>query len=124
MKKVLLLTSVFAVVAGLWLALMENVLRHDGYAVRSLMDGCITFQAIATLLVLLINAPRIFRYILSAGGLAMFFYGATSITRMLGGNHFEGFVFVIGAALMLEGMLTPMVLLGHRSKWPANGYML
>ena len=37
MKQVLILVPLFLVAAGTWLGVMENILRHDGYAGRSVI---------------------------------------------------------------------------------------
>lgn len=113
-KQLLLLTSVFALAAGVWLAVMENVLKHDGYAARTGMDVCIAVQGLMTLALVILNRPGMFRYLVTAGGLVMLWLGASSLTRMLRGPHFEGFVLVIGAALIVQGALTPLVMLRFR----------
>ncbi len=111
MKQLLLYISAFAAAAGIWLAVMENVLKHSGYELRVIVDACIVLEAVTTLLLLLVNSRPIFRYIINAGALAVLSLGAASLTAMLRGPHFEGFVLIIGLALILEGVLTPLVML-------------
>src|SRR6202522_1291739 len=37
MKRVLMTTCWFGVVAGAWLGVMENILKHEGYEIRTLV---------------------------------------------------------------------------------------
>ena len=103
-----LLTSIcwFGAAAGVWLAVMENVLRHQGYETRSIVAGCIVVQALATVLCVVLRGGVVVRALLSVGAIGMIWLGTSSILRMLRAPHFEGFVLVIGAALVLQGILT------------------
>jgi hypothetical protein len=105
-KKTLLGLCVFVAASGAWLVLMENVLRHPGYEVRSAVDLCIAAQAIATLLCLLLNGRMLFRVLVLSCALGAAVFGAFSIIRVLRAEHFEGYALVISAALVLQGILT------------------
>ena len=97
---------VFAVVAGTWLGVMENILKHEGYAGRTVIAACIALQGFATLLFIRLRGSSIFRGLLMAGAIAIIWLGYRSVGRVLHSPHFEGYVLVIGAALILQGVLT------------------
>ncbi len=110
-KLLLTLMCLFAVAAGIWLGVMENILKHDGYAVRTAIAACIAAQGLATLLLLLFNGRSVFRGLVLMGAVGVALVGATAILKTLRGTHFEGFVLLIGSALVLQGALTLAVLL-------------
>jgi hypothetical protein len=110
-KQVLILLCLFVAAAGIWLAVMENVLKHPGYAGRSTIAACIVVQGLATLLFLVFNGRAVFRGLVAAGAIGIVLLGASAVGRILRAPHFEGFVLLIGLTLMLEGLLTVMVLL-------------
>jgi hypothetical protein len=114
MKNALILLSLFVAAAGVWLGVMENLLRHDGYAGRTLIAACIAVQGIATLLFVLWRGRAIFRGIVMAGAAAFILFGTSAILKILRAQHFEGFVLVIGLALILQGALTLAPLLPRR----------
>jgi hypothetical protein len=111
MKQVLILMSLFLVVAGTWLGIMENVLKHNGYAGRSVIAACIAIQGLATILFLLFRGRAAFRGFLIFGAAAIILFGASATLRILQAQHFEGFVLIIGLALMVQGALTLATLL-------------
>ena len=110
MKQTLVLLCLFVAAAGVWLGVMENVLKHAGYAGRSAIAACITLQAILTLLYLGLNGRPAFRALVLMGALAIALFGASATINILRAQHFEGFVLLIGAALVLESTLTVAVL--------------
>jgi hypothetical protein len=106
MKTALTWMSVFTVVAGVWLASMENILKHSGYGERMAIAACIATQGLATLLLLLLDGRMAFRALVILGAVGVAILGGSSIKRMLDAPHFEGFVLVIGIALIAQGVLT------------------
>jgi hypothetical protein len=110
-KKVLTLMCLFIVAAGIWLAVMENILKHPDYFERTMVAACIVIQGLATLLFLFINGGAVFRALVITGGVGIALLGASAIARDLRAQHFEGFVLIIGLALVLEGALTLLALL-------------
>ena len=114
MKKALILLSLFVTAAGIWLGVMENILRHDGYAGRSLIAAGIAIQGISTVLFVLLHVPSVFRGVVMAGAAAFIAFGGSAILRILRAQHFEGFVLLIGLALILHGGLTLATLLPRR----------
>ena len=114
MKNVLILLSLFVAAAGVWLGAMENLLRHDGYAGRTLIAACIAVQGISTVLLVLLHGRALFRGIVMAGAAALILFGSSAILRILRAQHFEGFVLLIGLALIFQGALTLVTLLPRR----------
>ena len=92
MKTALTCMSFFTAVAGLWLAVMENILKHAGYAERSVIAACIVIQGLATVLWLVRDGRTSFRTLVLAGAVGVVLLGASAIKRILDAPHFEGFV--------------------------------
>ncbi len=111
LKQALVLLCLFAMAAGTWLGVMENILRHDGYARRTAIAACIALQAFATLLFLFLNSRPVFRGLIVTGAIGIVLLGASALLGIGRAQHFEGFVFLIGLALILQGALTVAVLL-------------
>ncbi len=111
MKAALTWTSVFTAAAGVWLGLMENILKHAGYGGRTTIAACIAIQGLATLLLLLLDGRLLFRTLVLAGAIAIAILGAAAIKRILDAPHFEGFVLIIGFALIVQCLLTLAVVL-------------
>jgi len=114
MKAALTCMSIFTAAAGVWLAVMENILKHAGHGERTAVAVCIAIQGLATLLVLLVNGRLIFRALVLMGALAAAILGVTAIKRTLDAAHFEGFVLLIGSALIVQAVLKLGVVLGAR----------
>ncbi|HEY6454690.1 MAG TPA: hypothetical protein VIY90_05340 [Steroidobacteraceae bacterium] len=106
--------SALTVLAGVWLAVMENILRHPGYAGRSAIAACIVIQGLATVLFLMWHGRPMLRVIVLAGAVGVALLGAAAIIRILNAPHFEGFVLLIGAALIAQGMMALLVVGGVR----------
>jgi hypothetical protein len=114
LKNALILLSLFVAAAGVWLGVMENILRHDGYAGRSLIAAGIAIQGICTMLYARFQGRAAFRGIVMAGAAAFILFGSLAILKVLRAQHFEGFVVVIGLALIVQGALTLGTLLQQR----------
>lgn len=105
-------------VAGAWLAVMENLLRHPGFVGRSAIAACIVVQGIATVLFLMLHGRSVFRVLVMAGALGITVLGAAAVIRILNAPHFEGFVLLIGAALVVQGLLALVVVGGGTTRRP------
>jgi hypothetical protein len=114
MKATLTCMSVFTAVAGVWLVVMENILKHAGYAERSAIAACIVIQGLATVLWLVRDGRAIFRNLILAGAVGAALLGASAIERILAAPHFEEFVLLIGSALIVQGVLAFVVVLRAR----------
>ncbi len=106
MKKALFAISLFTIAAGCWLAVMENVLKHDGHGGRTVLDLLIAAQGVVTVSVILFRAGSLLRLVAILGAIAVAWVGGSALWNILRATHFEGFVVVIGAALIAQGILT------------------
>ncbi|HEV2701275.1 MAG TPA: hypothetical protein VGV09_06575 [Steroidobacteraceae bacterium] len=118
MKSTLTWMCVATTLAGAWLAVMETVLKHPGFAGRSTIAACIVIQGIATVLCLMLHGRSIFRLLVLAGAVGIAVLGAAAVIRILNAAHFEGFVLVIGAMLVVQGVLALVVVGGGTTRRP------
>jgi hypothetical protein len=117
MKASLTWISVFTAAAGVWLTVMENIQRHAGYAERSAIAACIAIQGLSTVLFLVRDGRSIFRMLVLTGAVGVMLLGASAVKQILDAPHFEGFVFLIGSALIVQGGLAlAVVLLARHGK--------
>ena len=114
LKQLLTLTCFFTIAASTWLAVMENILRHHGYQGRTAIAVLIGVQSLGTLLAMLVNARFAVRLVVMLGAVAVASLGIAAFVRTSQATHFEGFVLIIGSALLLQGALT----VGALSKTP------
>lgn len=106
LKRALELSSIFIIIAGTWLAVMENVLKHSGFGGRSVIAAAIALQGLATLICVLLNGRGALRKLVTLGAAAILLLGCSAILNDLRASHFEGFVLVVGLALILDAVLT------------------
>jgi hypothetical protein len=106
--------SLCTALAGAWLAVMENILRHPGYAERSVAAACIVIQGLATILFLMWQGHRLFRLIILVAAAGVAVLGAAAVARVLNSAHFEGFVLIVGVALVMQGTMALVVVGGAR----------
>jgi hypothetical protein len=96
---------------------MENIQRHAGYAERSAIAACIAIQGLSTVLFLVRDGRSIFRMLVLTGAVGVMLLGASAVKQILDAPHFEGFVFLIGSALIVQGGLAlAVVLLARHGK--------
>lgn len=97
----------FTAAACLWLAVMFVVLHRPGFERGVLMSLLFVAQSLGALAVL--NqwvAGALWRAVGLAGAAAIVWSGGNVVAKTLNGPHFEGFALLIGAALVLQGLLT------------------
>ena len=107
------LSGLAVVVACGWFATMELLLRHDGYAWRALAAAAIVVEGMLTIAVFedVVTMPAL-RWPLTAGAAATVLVGGWIIARDLAlpglpaRPHFEGYLLIIGLALIAYGLLT------------------
>jgi len=105
MGKLLIFSSLATLICGCWLALMELLLRHAGFASRATVALLIAAICVATLLARMLHlGARRQRWFWPAA-LALIWFGSSSFLRNARSAHFEGFVFVISLVLVLQGLL-------------------
>jgi len=108
--------SVFTVASGVWLAVMEHVLKHPGYAGRMGIAACIALQGLATLLFVVLSRRAIIGVFVLVGAIAVGLLGISAIRRNLQVGHFEGFVMLIAFALVAQSLLTIGAVLRARNE--------
>ena len=121
MQRVLLPVSFLTLLAAGWLVVMEMVLRHPGFVVRIAVALCIAAISATTFLTpVLHGSMRAKRRFYAIGGIVLMGIGVQGFVRNARAAHFEGFVFVIASAIVLQGLL--MVLsLATRVTPPVGG---
>jgi hypothetical protein len=105
MGKVLLVVSMSTLACACWLAFMEMLLRHPGYAERIGVALTIALICAATIFVRMLHVGFRGERWLWAGAAVLIVYGAQAFFRNARAMHFEGFVFIISLLLMLQGVL-------------------
>jgi len=115
MTKLLSVTSVITLLCGCWLALMECLLQHPGFAGRAAVAVLIAAAGLATLLVRLLHAGVRSERWLWLAAVALMGFGAFSFARNARAAHFEGFVFIISIVLVVQGLLMLMTLGRHNA---------
>lgn len=120
-KQLLTLSCLFTIAAAVWLIVMEHVLKHPGYAGRSVIDACIIVQSVCALGAIVLTGASVLRKPVIVGAAAMILFGGSAIVRNLRADHFEGFVLIIGLALIVQGGLTIGLLFPSRHGVPPAG---
>ena len=114
MKKTLLCVSFFTFASTCWLTLMEMVLRHLGYLLRAGASVLIALISLATISILLAKSGARGERWLWTGAVTLIGIGGQAFLRNSRAAHFEGFVFLISAALLFQGVL---MLLWSPTRW-------
>lgn len=100
-----------------WFAAMELLLRHDGYPWRFVIAAAIVVEGALAVAVFedLVEVPAL-RWPLTAGAAATGLLGAWIIAEDLARPglparpHFEGYLLIVGLALIAYGLLTSAAL--------------
>jgi len=106
MKGILLFLCFLTLAATVWLGVMEVVLEHPGFGLRACIAILLASQSLCTILFLVFRGPGRVRVPLMISGGLIAVYGISAIASILKAAHFEGYVLVIGFALVLQGVLT------------------
>jgi len=106
MRRVLLFLCFFTLAATTWLGIMEAVLHLAGAGPRIFGDFMLALQSLGTMSFLIFRGyGRIpILLILSGGQVAIF--GISAVVSVLRAPHFEGYLLIIGSALILQGGFT------------------
>jgi hypothetical protein len=104
-KKTLLPVSFFTFASTCWLTLMEVMLRHPGYLLRVGVSVSIAFISLATISILIAKSGVRGERWLWAGAVPLIGIGGQAFLRNAQAAHFEGYVFLISAALLFQGAL-------------------
>lgn len=105
MKRTLVSVSFFTLAAACWLTVMEFVLRHPGFLSRVSISVSIALNSLATIAILVSKSGARGERWLWAGALIVIGIGGQAFLRNAWGAHFEGFVFLISAVLLFQGVL-------------------
>jgi len=114
MKAALTWMAVLTAAAGVWLIVMEHALKHAGYAGRMGIATFIVVESLATLLFVALGRRSILRGLVLVGAVTVGLLGVSAIKGILGARHFEGFVLLIGSALVAQSLLTIAVVVRAR----------
>jgi len=109
-KGVLLGLCFFTLAATAWLGIMESVLHHPGFALRILWATLLAGQSLATIMFLILRGGGRLQILLALSGAAVAVFGISAVVGVLRAAHFEGYVLLIGSALVLQGACTISVL--------------
>lgn len=97
--------------AGLWLGMMDMLLRHPGYLAQSGIAAMIVCQALVTLGALWShNKKRGLRAVAMMGSLGLLWLAGSALKATFDGAHFEGYVLLIALALLTQAGLTLLTL--------------
>ena len=114
MGKVLMALSAVVLACACWLAVMETILRHEGYAGRIAEALGIGAICAATILVKMLHAGLVVERWLWLGAGTLIVLGATAFLHNERAAHFEGFVMVISLLLLTQGELM-LATMGRRN---------
>jgi hypothetical protein len=105
MRKLLIPVSILTLACAAWLAIMESALRHPGYAARIGIASAIALICVVTILVRMLHVGFRGERWLWAGAAVLLAIGGQAFIHNARSAHFEGFIFVIGLVLVLQGVL-------------------
>ena len=108
MRRVLTVFAGFTFLAASWLAVMYLVLRHEGFQWRFAIALLLMAQSVLTIYAVNRAAPPALRATLVAGAVGIAWLGVSAIWQNNSPtNHdWEGYVDVVGAALVVQAALT------------------
>ena len=106
MKSLLLCLCFFSLAATAWLGIMETILHHPGFILRIFVAFLLAAQSLTTIVFLILRGRGGMKILVALGGGLITIFGVSAIASILKAAHFEGYVLVIGCALVLQGALT------------------
>src|SRR5690242_4807637 len=114
MKNILAAICVFTVLATGYISVSLLVLQppRANYSQWFLSAALFVAQSGLTLIALFAAGGKLLPYAVMLGGAAIAWSGISALTR-INGPHFEGFALVLGAGLVLQGLLT-LAVIGSR----------
>lgn len=112
----------FSLAATAWLGIMETILHHPGFILRIFVAFLLAAQSLTTIVFLILRGRGGMKILVTLGGGLITIFGVSAIVSILKAAHFEGYVLVIGCALVLQGALTIFVVtfIGDRRLRPRN----
>ncbi|HEV2618741.1 MAG TPA: permease prefix domain 2-containing transporter [Acidobacteriaceae bacterium] len=116
LQPVLRLLSLCTALAGVWLGMMDVVLRHPGYGSQVVIAAMIVSQALLTLAALRFDRSGGLRATATAGSLIVLWIAGRALIAALRGPHFEGYILLISSALMVQATLALLTLPGRKGQ--------
>ena len=119
MRTILAALCCVTIAASCWLGVMFIVLQRSGYERGAAVSALFVLQSLLTWgVVAKILASVWARRAAMLGAMGIVWFGATAIAENLSGPHFEGYIVVIGAALVVQGLLTlGLFISGSLTQW-------
>jgi hypothetical protein len=118
MGKILMALSAVVLACACWLAVIEMILRHEGYAGRIAEALGIGAICAATILVKMLHAGVVVERWLWLGAGTLIALGATAFLHNERAAHFEGFVMAISLLLVAQGVLM-LATMGRKGSRPS-----
>lgn len=95
----------FTALCALWLGAMDLRLHHPGYLAQLLIAATILGESLLTLTAI-VSATRLFRWLSTLGTAGILFLAAKAFYGVTHNRHFEGYIVLIAATLVLQSILT------------------
>ena len=112
MRAVLTTVCALTIAASIWLGVMFVVLHRPGFE-RGL--GISALFVLQSLLAVAVIHQRLgqpwWRAVTFVGAVALIWAGTSAVLASLNGPHFEGYAVLIGALVLLQGLLTMLQLI-------------
>ena len=112
MRPILTIVCALTVAASTWLAVMFVLLHRPGFERGLGMSALFVLQSLLAAAVInrWLRQPW-WRAVTLVGAVALTWAGTSAVLANLNGPHFEGYAVVIGALLVLQGLLTILQLI-------------
>lgn len=108
--KMLTAVSWFTLACTCWLTVMSVVLRHPGYVMQAAAALGLAMICLATLVVRRLDVGAAKERWLWVGALVLMGVGGAAFWQNVRAAHFEGYIFMISVALVVQGVLMLIVL--------------
>lgn len=108
--RMLTVMSWFTLACTCWLAVMDVVLRHPGYVMQAAAALGLGMICLVTIVVQRFDVGAAKERWLWAGALVLLGVGGAAFWQNARAAHFEGYIFLISLALVVQGLLMLMVL--------------
>ena len=114
LKTALAAICMFTLAATVYLSASLLILRppRANFQQWALVASVILVQGALTLVAMRAGGPKGLRYAVAAGGAAIAALGSSSVYSTVSGPHFEGYAFILGSTLVVQGLLTLIAFAG------------
>lgn len=111
-SSILSVFCIFTVLAGAWLGSMDFLLKHPGYLDREWIALTIVGQGVLTLIALY-SKTRLLKIMAIIGTFSILWLASKAFYGVTHNPHFEGYIVLIAAALVIQSALTWLSMLQH-----------